>query len=299
VLPASSSAGSGDWRAPRLVRFPAEADALHVPLTTGDRARSRTVRASAAPPSDPDEEAVYAARRARYEETQAGYADRDREQGAGWIADWEARIASYGAVKPGVLSEESDEKPASAPVTAGALDGWEARIASYGAVKPGVLSTEPEETRASEPDTAGPVYGGLAHLGVLVADTERSLRFYRDVLGMEDETSLRNSKLPFPGAFVRAGAQQIHIMEYGNAGIPENPDHFGVPARGEDPLAQRPEHAGRDRHVALTIQDLAPLKQALADAGVAYTMSKSGRAALFCHDPDGNGLEFVETPESA
>jgi glyoxylase I family protein len=132
-----------------------------------------------------------------------------------------------------------------------------------------------------------------------VSDTERSLRFYRDVLGMEDQTSMRNAELPFPGAFVRAGTHQIRIMEYGNAGIPENPDHVGVPARAEDPLVGRPEHAGRDRHLALTIQDLAPLKQALVDAGVTYTMSKSGRAALFCRDPDGNGIEFMETPNLA
>jgi len=140
------------------------------------------------------------------------------------------------------------------------------------------------------------MYGGLAHVGLLVSDTERSLRFFCDILGMEDETFMRNPKLPFPGAFVRAGAQQIHIMEYGNVGIPVNPDHMGVPGRNEEPLLGRPEHAGRDRHVALTIQDLAPLKQALVDAGVPYTMSKSGRAALFCRDPDGNGIEFMETP---
>jgi hypothetical protein len=29
-------------------------------------------------------------------------------------------------------------------------------------------------------------------------------------------------------------------------------------------------------------------------AGVSYTASKSGRAALFCRDPDANTLEFVE-----
>ena len=39
--------------------------------------------------------------------------------------------------------------------------------------------------------------------------------------------------------------------------------------------------------------------EALADAGVVYTMSKSGRAALFCRDPDGNGIEFMETPNLA
>jgi len=45
---------------------------------------------------------------------------------------------------------------------------------------------------------------------------------------MEDETHLRNPELHFPGAFVRAGAQQIHIME-----LPH-----------PDPVSGRPEHGG-------------------------------------------------------
>ncbi len=55
----------------------------------------------------------------------------------------------------------------------------------------------------------------------------------------------------------------------------------------------RPEHGGRDRHVAFTISDLQPLKGRLDDAGVTYTMSKSGRAALFCRDLDGNAFEVT------
>ena len=36
------------------------------------------------------------------------------------------------------------------------------------------------------------------------------------------------------------------------------------------------------------------LKARLDAAGVKYSVSKSGRAALFCRDPDANTLEFVE-----
>jgi len=34
------------------------------------------------------------------------------------------------------------------------------------------------------------------------------------------------------------------------------------------------------------------VRAALEKAGVPYSMSKSGRAALFCRDPDGNAIEF-------
>ena len=148
-------------------------------------------------------------------------------------------------------------------------------------------------------------YGGVAHAGVLVSSTEAALRFYTQVLGMEDETYLRPN-LPFPGAFVRAGTQQIHIMELPNPDpVDGRPEHGGArltaqstcmrgrPARACPPPAAR---AGRDRHVALTIKDLAPLKDRLDAADVTYTMRKSGRAAHFCRDPDGNAMEFMETP---
>jgi glyoxylase I family protein len=54
------------------------------------------------------------------------------------------------------------------------------------------------------------------------------------------------------------------------------------------------EHGGRDRHVALSVADMDVLMAALEAAGVAYTLSRSGRRALFCRDPDGNAIELVE-----
>jgi glyoxylase I family protein len=53
-----------------------------------------------------------------------------------------------------------------------------------------------------------------------------------------------------------------------------------------------PEHGGRDIHIAFSVDDVEPVRAALEAAGVKYSMSKSGRAALFCRDPDGNALEF-------
>ncbi|CAM9842918.1 unnamed protein product [Chrysoparadoxa australica] len=121
-------------------------------------------------------------------------------------------------------------------------------------------------------------FGGLQHAGVLVSNTAKSKDFFINVLGFTDETELRPN-LPFPGAFLRAGGQQIHLMELPN------------PA---DPLDGRPEHGGRDRHLAFSVASIEPMKARLEAAGVTYTMSKSGRAALFCRDPDGNAFEFLE-----
>jgi len=118
----------------------------------------------------------------------------------------------------------------------------------------------------------------IQHVSVLVADTERALAFYRDVLGLPMES--QRPDLGYPGAWLTIGAQQIHLLELPNP----------------DPVTGRPAHGGRDRHVALTLRDLDELRRRLEAAGIPYTLSKSGRHALFCRDPDSNALEFIEAP---
>uniref|UniRef100_A0A0G4ICX0 Glyoxalase/fosfomycin resistance/dioxygenase domain-containing protein n=1 Tax=Chromera velia CCMP2878 TaxID=1169474 RepID=A0A0G4ICX0_9ALVE len=113
--------------------------------------------------------------------------------------------------------------------------------------------------------------------GVLCSDTDASLRFYLDVLGMEDDTHLRPKTLPYPGAFVKVGGNQIHLMQLPNP----------------DPKDGRPDYPARDRHLALSIRRLRPLIERLDKHRVPYKLSSSGRPALFTRDPDGNGLEFV------
>ncbi|HFD79384.1 MAG TPA: glyoxalase [Gammaproteobacteria bacterium] len=117
---------------------------------------------------------------------------------------------------------------------------------------------------------------GLHHASLLVADTARSLAFYQGVLGLEVDPA--RPDLGFPGAWLQVGEQQIHLLE--------------LPA--PDPVEGRPAHAGRDRHTALRVAGLEVLARRLEAAGVPFTRSRSGRAALFCRDPDGNGIELVE-----
>lgn len=121
-----------------------------------------------------------------------------------------------------------------------------------------------------------PRIGGLLHAGLLVSDLARAKVFYEGVLGL---AACPRPELPYPGIWYDlGGGQQLHLMRLPNP----------------DASAARPEHGGRDRHVALGAGDLAALARRLDAAGIAYTMSKSGRAALFCRDPDANTLEFVE-----
>ena len=117
----------------------------------------------------------------------------------------------------------------------------------------------------------------LHHVGLLVSDLARAKVFYETVLGLQ--SCPNRPDLPYPGEWYElGGGQQVHLMQ-----LP-SPDAASV----------RPEHGGRDRHVALGVKGLTGLRQRLEAAGVSYTASKSGRAALFCRDPDANTLEFVE-----
>jgi glyoxylase I family protein len=118
----------------------------------------------------------------------------------------------------------------------------------------------------------------IHHASLLVADTALSLRFYCGVLGLE--AIQERPDLGYPGAWLRVGRGQIHLLELPNP----------------DPVEGRPPHGGRDRHLAMTVADLEPLMACLTAAGVPYTLSRSGRRALFCRDPDGNALELIEVP---
>ncbi|MES9859816.1 MAG: VOC family protein [Candidatus Thiodiazotropha sp. LLP2] len=115
----------------------------------------------------------------------------------------------------------------------------------------------------------------LHHVSLLVSNTQRALDFYCGLLGLTQDS--QRPDLGFPGAWLQIGAQQIHLLELPNP----------------DPLEGRPSHGGRDRHTAFMVDDFEALKKQLEQAGVAYTLSRSGRRALFCRDPDQNGVELI------
>ncbi|HYE35367.1 VOC family protein [Methylocaldum sp.] len=119
---------------------------------------------------------------------------------------------------------------------------------------------------------------GFNHASLIVSDLDASRRFFEGILGLIP--SDKRPPLSFDGIWYEIGEQQIHLLQ-----VP-NPDAG----------AERPEHGGRDRHIALNVADLAAIKRDLDRAGVRYTVSQSGRPALFCRDPDNNTFELIEPP---
>jgi len=119
------------------------------------------------------------------------------------------------------------------------------------------------------------LYSGLHHVSLLVADLQRACDFYINVLGLEEDES--RPAMAFPGVWLKIGPQQIHLQC-----LDKTASGTGA------------EHPGRDAHFALAVVDLSKIELILEQKEISFNLSKSGRRALFCRDPDGNGIEFIE-----
>lgn len=124
-------------------------------------------------------------------------------------------------------------------------------------------------------DSVPPCVVSLLHASVLVADLARARAFYEGLLGLSPSPS--RPAMSFEGVWYDIGPCQIHLI------CQPNPD----------PVSGRPAHGGRDRHTALGVMGWPALRARLEAAGAPFTLSQSGRPALFVRDPDGNTLELV------
>jgi lactoylglutathione lyase len=113
----------------------------------------------------------------------------------------------------------------------------------------------------------------LNHVALPVADVERSLPFYRDILGL---APLPRPDFPFPGAWFRLGHhQELHLIG----------DERTTAGSGQS----------MDGHFALLVKDLAPVAARLREAGLNFRgpgPRPDGALQIFVTDPDGNVIEF-------
>ncbi|MDY0136450.1 MAG: VOC family protein [Thiomicrospira sp.] len=117
---------------------------------------------------------------------------------------------------------------------------------------------------------------GFDHVSIIVAQADKSLAFYQGLLGL---SLLERPKLGFPGYWLDLGAgQSLHLMQLAN------------------PYAHisRPAHGGRDVHFALRVDSVEAFAERLLEQNLPFTLSQSGRKALFVRDLDDNAFELFE-----
>lgn len=143
----------------------------------------------------------------------------------------------------------------------------------------------------------------LHHTGFTVTDLERSLVFYRDLLGFDvvAEQEKQGGYLAAVVAYPDAHAKMAHLKAPGSDHRLEliqylSPEPVAVPL---EPRLVGPTH------VCLTVDDLPALYERLLSAGVdtfftppveVDTGINKGGFALYLRDPDGIILELFQAP---
>ncbi len=145
---------------------------------------------------------------------------------------------------------------------------------------------------------------GVSHFGIQVADIERSVRFYRDVLGFElvtrwvrDQAYIQEL-VGYPGVELQVAVFRLphadtflEVLEYRN--VDRSPG---------DPATANPGTA----HFCLYVQDLDALHARLSAAGVGFVSPvkspdvgpNRGGKAVYMIDPDGIRVELIETSKT-
>ena len=136
----------------------------------------------------------------------------------------------------------------------------------------------------------------VRHVGIVVSDMEKSLKFYRDLLGLKIKSLVNeqgefldnmlaheNVKNKVAKLVTEQGNALVELIDSSSYGNKKDRDFFTIGAS----------------HFALTVDDLNETYDYLIKNGVKFTappqQSPDGFAKVtFCEDPDGTLIELVE-----
>lgn len=144
---------------------------------------------------------------------------------------------------------------------------------------------------------------GINHVGIVTADLDRMIAFYRDALGFElrggsewRDSELVDSIIGVPHSAARsvvlaAGNLYIELFEYLNP-------------RTKVPSAPRQPYDGGYTHICIDVSDIDAVCTRLTAAGVRFNRQPphgemSGLKAIYGRDPDDNIVEIQETLDNS
>ena len=136
----------------------------------------------------------------------------------------------------------------------------------------------------------------VRHVGIVVGDMEVSLKFYRDLIGLQD-APINLEKGPFLNGLLDMQDARIRTVKL--AGKNSTTSIELLCFESPHSKAATPLNAIGPTHVALNVTNLDELYIRLSDAGVPFNapprVSPDGGAKVaFCQDPDGTFIELVE-----
>ncbi|MDN4592601.1 VOC family protein [Polycladomyces subterraneus] len=121
----------------------------------------------------------------------------------------------------------------------------------------------------------------IEHVGIMVKDLEKSIAFYREVIGLELVSTLTHTKeslklafLSFPGA----KETQVELIQGYNDRLPQE---------------------GKVHHLAFTVDDIQKEWDRLKQLDISFIDDEivslpNGSKYFFFHGPDGEWIEFFE-----
>jgi len=140
-------------------------------------------------------------------------------------------------------------------------------------------------------------FKAVNHVGIATANIEKSIHFYRDLVGMTlegpvievNDNPLYNhifglSHVRAKGAMLRLGAAQLELWEF------ESP-------RGTAPAPMQPVNNPRINHICFEVADLQREYERLKAAGVPFhypPQDFGGPKAVYGRDPDDNVIELIQ-----
>lgn len=140
----------------------------------------------------------------------------------------------------------------------------------------------------------------LTHLGICVSDLERSLRFYRDVLGCKEVGRLA---MDGGGADTINGMEGVKVRAIYLERDGWRLELIAFPEPGcIGPSAPRPMNQLGLTHLSLRVDDLAAVCAQLEAAGGGLLPETriggpdTPTHAIMAHDPDGIRLELIQGP---
>ncbi len=142
----------------------------------------------------------------------------------------------------------------------------------------------------------------LTHIGICVSDRERSLRFYRDILGFAHVSDLEVAGEP-TSTLLQIENVALRATYLERDGVRIELLHYPAPGHLGDGRSRPMNQLGLT-HLSFRVNNLAATIAALRESGVCILerthidIPAFDAAAVFITDPDGTLIELVQAPES-